>query len=574
MKKKTYDFFLIFIILIFTIFYSKFIDHGLPYFLNNDENAYLKSTLFFFNFFSSNYKYLSDPFYSPFFNFIGSSFIAVIDAIKNNNLMDIKDHIYFNPNLLIVYGRFTSLIVCSLSLFVISAILNKLKIDRIIILNLIISISFCLFFTDIAITNGKNSFYLLFFFIQYYFLVKYYSKIEKFNFRSYFIFGFIGSLSWGINYFCSIVSITAIIFLHIKKFKFNKLHYFIFFFTIFLIFGVLPDLYFNEVSPIWYLMDTSNPNNFTLIDRIDKFQSNFFTSVKIIYFTEKYYFFLFLIILIFYIKSKKFRNRSLFFFSAVLLLEPLFLLMTAKVAFPQLKYFSASIVLLYILFGLGLNEILRIYKKKKLIIFFIMLNLSIIFFKLSQIDTALNIISAKNNFYNVYEKELNNIKKTLYFSNRILIRKNLNNLILYKELYKNDLIKEKWYLKDNLNSLNLKIKKFDQKYFGTTPTKLESIIVLESHFKFKNLDKLFELLNKKKGFEFIVIPDEDNIKSKNKKSDIIKYIEKNFEMVNFYEGNNLRTPRDVIEQIYFGEIVKLKGINKIGSPYKVYKLSN
>ena len=96
---------------------------------------------------------------------------------------------------------------------------------------------------------------------------------------------------------------------------------------------------------------------------------------------------------------------------------------------------------------------------------------------------------------------------------------------------------------------------------------------MESHFEFKDLDKLFEFLNKEKGFEFIVIPDEGMIKSNDSKPDIIKYIEENFEMINFYQGNSLVTPRDVIEQIYFGDIVKLKEIKKIGLPYKVYKLS-
>ena len=151
------------IIFSFIFFYARYLNHGLPFFVNNDEIGFLKSTLFFFNFFSSNYKYLADPFYSPLFNFLGSAFIALVDGIINNNFSDIANHIYFNPSLLIKYGRLTSLLVSGTSLFIIYLILNKLKISKIIILNLLISISLSFFFLDISLTNGKNSFFLLFF---------------------------------------------------------------------------------------------------------------------------------------------------------------------------------------------------------------------------------------------------------------------------------------------------------------------------------------------------------------------------------------------------------------------------
>ncbi len=512
-KKYLFKTSIIVIIFSFIFFYSRYLNHGLPFFVNSDEISFLKSTLFFFNFFSSSYKYLGDPFYSPLFNFFGSAFIALADSLINNNYSDIKNHIYFNPSLLMKYGRLTSLIVSGLSLFITYLILNKLKISRIITLNLMISISLSFFFLDISLTNGKNSFFLLFFLLQYYFFLKYFQKIEKFNVKSYFVFGFLAAFSWGINYFCAVVSITSILLLHYKKYKLTNLYYFIYFFILFILIGFIPNYIFNETSTIWHVIDISDPSNNTLTNRMYKFQDSFIRASKIIYFTERYYFLLFIIIFSFYIKSKKLQNRFLFFFTTILLLEPIFLLLIAERAYPQLKYFSPSIVLTYILFGLGFNEILKIYNKKILISLFLIVNFIIIILKFSQFSSAINIIKSDHNFYNVYEKEVQNSDKTIYFLRKIFIRKNENNLNLYKELHLNELIKEKKYGKDNLQSLNKKLKKIDNNYLMTS-NQLKKISVLENNFEFKDLEKLFKFLKEEKGYDFIVIPDITPLKKK------------------------------------------------------------
>ena len=565
------------IIFSFIFFYARYLNHGLPFFVNNDEIGFLKSTLFFFNFFSSNYKYLADPFYSPLFNFLGSAFIALVDGIINNNFSDIANHIYFNPSLLIKYGRLISLLVSGTSLFIFYLILDKLKISKIIILNLLISISLSLFFLDISLTNGKNSFFLLFFLLQYYFFLKYFQKIEKFNIKSYFVFGFLAAFSWGINYFCAVVSITSIFLLHYKKYKLTNLYFFIYFSILFFLVGFVPNYLFNETSTMAHWINISDPSNNTFTDRLYKFQDSFIRATKIIYFTERYYFLLFIVIFSFYIKSTKLQNRFLFFFTLILLLEPIFLLLIAERAFPQLKYFSPSIVLAYILFGLGFNEILKIHNKKILIILFLIVNFIIIILKFSQLSGAINIIKSEHNFYNVYEKEVKNSDKTIYFLRNILIRKNENNLNLYKELHLNDLIKEKWYAKDNLQSLNKKLKKIDNKYL-TIPNQLKKITVLENLFEFKDIERLFKFLKEEKGYDFIVIPnitplEKSTIPNFSKRYSIIEYVENNFKILNYYKGNDLDTARDVVEKIYLGKMLELKDVKRIGYPYKVYRIN-
>ena len=568
------------IVVIFSLifFYSRYLNHGLPFFVNNDEIGFLKSTIFFFNFFSSNYKYLADPFYSPLFNFFGSAFIALVDGILNNNFSDIENHIYFNPSLLMKYGRLTSLLVSGTSLFIFYLIFNKLKISKVIIINLLISLSFSLFFLDISLTNGKNSFFLLFFLLQYYFFLKYFQKIEKFNTKSYIVFGFLTAFSWGINYICALVSITSILLLHYKKYKLTNLYYFIYFLILFILIGFIPNYIYNETSTIWHWQDLSDlTNNHAFTNRIDKFQDSFLRAIKIIYFTERYYFLLFIIIFSFYIKSKKLQNRFLFFFTIILLLEPIFLLLITSRAFPQLKYFSPSITLAYILFGLGFNEILKIYNKKILISLFLIVNLIIIILKFSQLNIAINIIKSEHNFYNVYEKEFQNSDKTIYFLRNILIRKNENNLNLYKDLHLNDLIEEKWYGKDSLQSLNIKLKKIDNKYL-TIPDQLKKITVLENIYEFKDIERLFKFLKEEKGYDFIGIPhvtplEKSRTPNFSKKYSIIEYVENNFEMSNYYKGNDLVTARDVIDKIYLGKIHELKNEERIGYPYKLYKIN-
>ena len=162
--------------------------------------------------------------------------------LNSLNIQEIISKIYFNPELFIMYGRLASLTVTSLSIFVLYLIFKKLKIKLYLLSLLLVSFTTSLYSFDISTINGKNSFYLFIFLFQLYFFLKYLLKINKFNFKSYLIFGIIGSLAWGINYWPAIVSFYAVFILHLKKFKFQHLNYLLIFLTIFFIFGPLLNL--------------------------------------------------------------------------------------------------------------------------------------------------------------------------------------------------------------------------------------------------------------------------------------------------------------------------------------------
>ena len=66
-------------IIIFAIYYSKFLNYGLPYFSNADEIAHLKSVLYYFGFFSSANQNIVEPIFAPFLNFIISGTLIFIN---------------------------------------------------------------------------------------------------------------------------------------------------------------------------------------------------------------------------------------------------------------------------------------------------------------------------------------------------------------------------------------------------------------------------------------------------------------------------------------------------------------
>ena len=248
---------LLVIILIITFFLYNFkrIDYGLPFFLNLDEIAFQYSSLFYLSFITG-YSNIIDPIYAPLLNLILILKSVFINEFILNSLSisQIKSKIYFNPELFILYGRIASLITTSLSIFFLFLIFKKLKIKFFIYLPLIISLCTSLVILDVAIVNGKHSYYLLFFLIQLYFFYKYLIKIERFDLKSYFIFSLLGSIAWGISYWPAFISIYAVFILHLRKFKFTKIHYPIIFSIIFLIFGPILGAFISNAPVLDFLI--------------------------------------------------------------------------------------------------------------------------------------------------------------------------------------------------------------------------------------------------------------------------------------------------------------------------------
>ena len=214
-SKKIFLFSILTIVFFLIGLYSQ-ISYGLPFFQNGDENAFLKSTLYFFGFFTHANQNLIDPIATPLLNFLISGFLSFIYNLSfiNLPLSDFQNFIYLNPDKFFLFSRISSLIVSSLSLFVIFLILKKLKINQIFFNLSFFSIAASPIFLDIGIVAGKNAYLLFFYMVQTYFFLKYINKIEKFSLKSYFIFGILGAIAWGINYWGALPSIYAVFFLH------------------------------------------------------------------------------------------------------------------------------------------------------------------------------------------------------------------------------------------------------------------------------------------------------------------------------------------------------------------------
>ena len=452
----------------------------------------------------------------------------------------------------------------------------KIKNFKNFILGLVINLCFSFFYLDIAIVNGKNSYYLLFFLLQYYFFVKNYLKIEKFDYSSYFLFGFIGAFAWGINYFCAIVSIYSILILHIKKFKTQKLIYLSYFFLIFFVIGIVPSLLFTETSILNFFTDIQNNGEtiFNFSDRILKIFDSLDRSYKIIFFTEKYLFLSLLLLTPFYLYGSNFSKKSLFVFSFILLFEPIIILiLSSESAFPQLKYFSASIVVMFVLIGLILQEFIKKYNERNIFVIFFILALVLFFDKISTFNNATKILSNKYNFYETLEDEVikNNLSELIIFEPHISVRKSLKNLNLYIDLHNKDLVSTKWYKKDTLISLESKLENFDKNFFKTYKN-IPNLLFIEKSFDIKDFDSFFNFIKNDKKINYILIPNYQMFENNNLNLEKIKYIQSNFHSLGKFNGSDLITARDLIEKVYLGKKKELANIIRIGPAYEIFEI--
>ena len=165
--KNIQKIFFISILIIFFLLNFRNINYALPFFTNSDEIAYLTSSISYISFITNIEYRIIDPIVSPLLNIILILNLAFLNEIILNSLslMQLKDKIYLNPELLIYYGRISSLIISTISLTILYLIFKKLKINFYVYFSIFISLLFSLFLTDISIVNGKNSYYLLFFLI-------------------------------------------------------------------------------------------------------------------------------------------------------------------------------------------------------------------------------------------------------------------------------------------------------------------------------------------------------------------------------------------------------------------------
>tara|TARA_A100001015_G_scaffold320925_1_gene449173 strand:- start:1227 stop:2972 length:1746 start_codon:yes stop_codon:yes gene_type:complete len=529
---------IVFLLIIFFVLNFNNINYGLPFFTNSDEIAFLISSLSFLTYVTGIEFRVIDPIIAPFLNiFLISNLIFLNEVIINSvSFFEIKDRIYLNPELVIFYGRVSSLIVSTISLYIFYLIFKKLKINFYIYFPIFISLIFSLFLTDVSIVNGKNSYYLLFFLIQLYFLIKFLTKLDKFNLKSYIIFSILASLSWGINYWSSIISIYGVLVLHYQKYKFNNFKYLIIFLLIFLIFGFIPNFFLssefeNSRGPFSFIFSSDSTQYNSTYEFINLFYKKLILCFKIITFTESI-FIIFLIFSFFYL-YKNYYSKKNFIIIALLFLEPIILFSISGEVIIQLRYFSGLICLVYLLLAIILQDILIKHEAKKIIILFIMLNILFSYQKFNVRNGIWSLTENNHSFYEFFLANKNINKSTLYVSNEFYFRKNLKNLIFYKTLHEEKLIKTDKFERDNYSSIKKKIKKIK---------KINSDLIDENKIKknlnvfetgglvISDLDNFFEEV--KKNYNFIVIDEND----KNYK--ILDYIKKNFIRKNVYKSND------------------------------------
>jgi hypothetical protein len=583
---KNFDrIFIAILIIIFYIYNYKRIDYGLPFFLNLDETSFLYSTIYYLKSITGFSGLNSNPIYAPLINliFVLKSIFVNEMIINSLNLEEIKNKIYFNPELIVYYGRIASLSITSISIIFLYLIFKKLKINFLIYSFLLISFSTSLMTLDISNVNGKNSYFLLLFLVQLFFFIKYLKKIEKFNYKSYFIFAILGSIAWGVNYWPALISLYSIFFLHLKKYRFSKLHFVITFLIIFIFFGPYINSLFVSETP-FEIMDPRNKTEFQLMYFIKSFLTDLFISLKIIFQSEKNIFLLIIFAPI-YLMHKKTIFKKEFLIIFFLIFEPIILFGISDMYIPQLRYFAGNFCIILILIAITFDEL---YKKnlRFLVLIIIFFNTYIIYNNLDLNNKINNLISKNHSFYK-FNKDINKDRSKILYLVDLGFQESLRQNLLYVDLYENGLIKKNKIQNDFYLRVKRKIEKINntkQITINNKELKKDLIYFNYTFFQIQDLKLFFKHIAK--DFDYIVVEDSKAyyLSSEDIRIQISDYAKNNFllEKTLFEEKKIfLRSLRSVIhyfenainrydysENIYNRELEVVYGSN-----YSLYKIN-
>ena len=581
---------LIFIIILISLFFFihlENVSYGLPFFFNLDEINFQGSTLSSLGFLTGHFEYNINPFYSPLLNMLlilKSIFFNEFLFNSSQNIYAIKSKIYFNPELFLYYGRVASLTLTSISIFILFLIFKKLKINFLIYSFLIVTFASSLVAFNVSTIMGKNSSYLLIYLIQLYFLIKYLIKLEKFNFKSYFYFGFLASLAWGVNYWPAFISIYAVFFFHFKKFGFNKIQLLLIFTLIFLIFGPLLNFFFVSVGPFDFLSPTNNKSEFELSLFLKIFTDDVKKSFEIIYTNEKNVILLALLTPFFFLnKNVKFKKEYLIIF--FLIFEPIFLFSISGGLIPQLRYFAGVNCVILILTGLVFNELHKL-KKKFLIPILIIFNTFFIFENFDSIKKINQIVSKNHSFYDFNKNKIKDASKVLYLVD-LNIQENLKQNLFYKKIYENNLIKKDYKTKKLLENIEKKINIIENtKYIQLIDEELKKDLIYYnySYFPIENYTLFFDYI--KKDFDYILIEESIPFYLTNRvyHNEIKSFLKKNFmlDTIQFNEKKIFLRSQETIIHFFANSLIPHEYAENIddkeleiiyGSNYSLYKLN-
>ncbi len=554
MKQKSYRRYveLIFVLAVTVIFFkyrSNEISYGLPYFWNRDEIAFQGSVLSSLSVLTGYFEKNYNPFYTSLFNLIiilKSIFINEF-LINSLSLEQIKSKIYFNTELFVYYGRLASVITASSTIFCLYLIFKKLKINSIILITLIATFATSLVLLSVSTIFSKNASYLLIYLTQLYYLIKYQTKIEKFNLKSYFIFGILASLAWGVNYWTAFVSIYAVFSLHLIKYKLSKINYLIFFLIIFLIFGPFINSSFTNKDAFYWLL--TREGSFSISLFLESAFSDIFAGFRMLFLTEKNSLLLILIAPIF-LMNKYVKLKKEFLIIFLLIFEPIILFAIAEDILPQLRYFAGINSVVLILIAIIFNEFNK-NNYKYFIVVFLIFNFYVIYNNIQKYNEINNMVSKNHSFFSFNKKIGVNPSKVFYFVD-LSFQESLNQNEYYLKLYDNNLIKKNVSSKKFNNHIKQKIKKIQNS---------KEIIIKDKNLKegmvyfnytnnqIENLQLFFEFL--KADFDYVVIEESTpfHLHDANNQAKIKSYVKENYTLkkILFDEGKiYLKSQQDVI----------------------------
>jgi hypothetical protein len=506
--------------------------------------------------------------------------------INSLSLSEIKSKLYFNPELFVFYGRLASLIITSFSILILYKIFKKLKVNFLIYSILLITFMSSLVTLNLSTIMSKNSCNLLLYLIQFYFFIKYLLKINKFDYKSYLIFGLLASIAWGVNYWPAFISIFAVFFLHYKKFKFLKIYYLLTFIIIFILFGPILNLFFVSMSPLEHLSyskDFEKLDNFEISLFLEVTLNRIFDSIKIIYFTDKNILLLTLITPVFLLnKFTDFKKE--FFLILFIIIGPVIIFGLAGHLYPQLRYFGGIIGAILILTGLVFNEVYKT-KFKYLGIFLLIFNSYIIYDNLTKHLKINDALSKNYSFFDFNENIAIDRSKIFYLVD-LNFQESLKQNLYYLELYKNNLIKKNDRSKKFLANIEKKIQKIkNSEYIFVENENLKKNINYFNYtfFPIEDLKLFFEFI--KKDYEYVVIEESkpNYLSDFNIQKEILAYVKENFILKNIqfdekkiflrnqqsvvHYFNNTLSTYDMVKNIADDNLEVIYGIN-----YSLYKL--
>jgi len=350
----------------------------------------------------------------------------------------------------------------------------------------------------------------------------------------------LASLAWGVNYWPAFISMYAVLFLHLKKYKFSKIHYLATFGVIFIIFGPVINLFFVDTSPFEFFKFSNPKENIQITMMVASFFDRIIISFKTLYFVDKNIILLIAVTPIFLLnKRTKFKNEFLIIF--ILFLEPIILFGLTGGLYPQLRYFGGITCVILILIAFTFKELNKINFKFFTIIL-ILFNIYLMVDNVFKINKITNVLSKNHSFFN-FNKDIEVDRSEILYLVDLNFQESLDQNKYYLNLYENNLIIKNEISEKFLNNIDKKNKKITKsKNFLIEKPDLKKDIIYHNYtfFPIKDLGQFFEFI--KKNFNYVVIEESfpPYLSDSATQKEIKSYVKENFKLKHIeFEQNKI-----------------------------------